>query len=127
MWKHVLWLSVAIATGIAASKFFSGTLNLASLLPGSTSSTTTPPCYLAAAVFEEDFFSGPRVLHCRRWLVDEFEPSGPFARFVMALYRRYGQRAAAIVARHGLLRQAFTPLFQNVLAQAERKYGAVQA
>jgi len=85
----------------------------------------TPPCWIAAVVFEENFFTGPRVNLVRNWLVHDFEPSGLGAKLVMHLYRKYGQRVAKIVERDSMLKRGFRRLFDNALAKAETKYGAL--
>jgi hypothetical protein len=81
------------------------------------------PCWLAAVAFDEDFFTGPRVNLVRRWLVEAWEPSGTLAKFVMALYRTYGERTAQVVAKSRLLKLAARKLFDRVLLKAEAKYG----
>jgi hypothetical protein len=82
-----------------------------------------PPCWIAAAVFGENFFTGPRVNKVRTWLVNDFEPSGPGAKFVMRLYRAYGQRLAKVVEKNSTLKHGFRMLFDKALAKAEAKYG----
>lgn len=81
------------------------------------------PCYIAALVFGEDFETGPRVSLVRRWLVEEFEPTGPLSMLVMGLYRKYGERAAQVIAKSKLLMRTFRKMFDGVLAKAEAKYG----
>jgi len=81
------------------------------------------PCWLAAAVYGEDFETGPRVGLVRRWLVEDWEKTGPLAKLVMGLYRRYGQQAAAIVSRSKALTALVRRGFDRVLAKAEAKYG----
>jgi hypothetical protein len=83
------------------------------------------PCWIAAAVFGENFFTGSRVIKVRTWLVNDFEPSGLGARFVMQLYRKYGQRVAKVVERNSVLKAGFRKVFDKALAKAEAKYGAV--
>jgi hypothetical protein len=80
-------------------------------------------CWIAAAVFDENIFSGPRVIKVRTWLVNDFEPSGVGARFVMHLYRQYGERVATVVKQHSILKRGFRKLFDKALAKAEAKYG----
>jgi len=74
------------------------------------------PCWITAVVFDENFFTGPRVNLVRNWLVEEFEPSGLGAKLVMGLYRKYGQRVAKVVEKNSILK-----LFNKVLAKAEAK------
>ena len=80
-------------------------------------------CWIAAAVFEENLFTGPRVNKVRLWLVNDFEPSGPGAKFVMHLYRSYGERVAKIVEKNTILKHSFRKLFDKALAKSEAKYG----
>lgn len=82
-------------------------------------------CWIAAAVFEENIFTGPRVNRVRTWLVNDFEPSGRGAKFVMQLYRKYGERVAKIVEKNSILKRGFRKLFDKALAKAEAKYGAL--
>jgi hypothetical protein len=84
-----------------------------------------PPCWIAAAVFGENFFTGPRVNLVRKWLVNEFEPSGRCAKFVMHLYRNYGERVAKVVEKNSILKHGFRKLFDKALAKAEAKYGTL--
>ena len=80
------------------------------------------PCWIAAVVFDENFFTGPRVNLVRNWLVHEFEPSGPGAKFVMRLYRKYGERVAKVVERSPILKHGFRKLFDKALAKAEAQH-----
>jgi hypothetical protein len=82
------------------------------------------PCWIAAAVFGEDFFTGLRVNLCRRWLVEKYEPRSVSSRLVMGLYRKYGQAAAKLVEKSGLLKKIASKLFNRVLANAEREFGS---
>lgn len=81
------------------------------------------PCWIAAAVFDESFEDGPRVGLVRRWLVNDWEKSGPLAKLVMGLYRKYGERVAEHVKTSPILKRVFRGLFDRVLAKAEAKYG----
>jgi hypothetical protein len=83
------------------------------------------PCWIAAVVFDENFFTGPRVNLVRNWLVNDFEPSGPGARFVMHLYRIYGERVAKVVEKSSILKRGFRKLFDNALAKAQAKYNTL--
>ena len=83
------------------------------------------PCWIAAAVFGENFLTGPRVNLVRNWLVNDFEPSGPGAKFVMHLYRIYGERVAKVVEKNSILKGGFRKLFDKALAIAEAKYGTL--
>jgi hypothetical protein len=100
---------------------FSGCPAGESYLPGS--GCVAPFCWIAAVVFQENIFTGPRVNKVRTWLLNDFEPSGPSARFVMQLYRRYGERVSKVVERNPILKGGFRKLFDRALANAEAKYG----
>jgi hypothetical protein len=80
-------------------------------------------CWIAAAVFDENIFTGPRVIKVRTWLVNDFEPSSMVARFVMHLYRQYGERVAKVIKQNSILKRGFRKLFDKALAKAEAKYG----
>ena len=82
-------------------------------------------CWIAAVVFQENLFTGPRVNKVRLWLVNEFEPSGPGAKFVMRLYRKYGERVAKVVEKNAILKRGFRKLFDKALAKAEAQYNTL--
>jgi hypothetical protein len=79
-------------------------------------------CWIAAVVFEENLVTGPRVNKVRTWLVNEFEPSGPGARYVMRMYRKHGERVAKVVEKNTILKHGFRKLFDKALAKAEAQY-----
>jgi hypothetical protein len=85
------------------------------------------PCWIAAVVFGESFEFGPRVALVRKWLVNDWEKSGPAAKLVMGLYRKYGERAAKVVEKSRLLKACFLRLFNKALEKAEAKYGKAVA
>lgn len=118
--KHFALLALAIATGLALGKLFGGT-GLTSLFPTATTTTTTP-CYIAAAVFGEDFASGPRVSLVRRWLTNDYEGSGRVAGLVMRLYRKHGATIGQAIGRHPWLGVAFRPVFNLALRNAQTRY-----
>lgn len=82
------------------------------------------PCWIAAAVFDEDFVSGPRVNLVRRYLVNDYETSGLLPKLVMGLYRKHGQQVASAVKRSAALKRVFRSLFDRVLAKAETRYAS---
>jgi hypothetical protein len=123
MLKHVFWLGLAIAVGLAVAKMFGGTFNLTSLfsgLTGSTTATTTSvtPCHLAAIAFGEDFRSGPRVNQVRHYL-RKFEKEGPGQAALVRIYRENGRKLAARVERSRFLSALNRMLFRAVLRRAE--------
>jgi hypothetical protein len=87
------------------------------------SSSALGTCWIAAVVFEEHFYFGPRVNLVRRWLVNDYEKSGAVARLVMGLYRKYGERVAKVVEKNSILKRGFRKVFDKALAKAEAKYG----
>jgi len=80
------------------------------------------PCWIAAAVFGENFETGPRVNLVRRWLVEKYEHRNALSMLVMGLYRKYGQAIAKRVEKGGLLKKVFTKVFNRVLAKAQTEY-----
>jgi hypothetical protein len=116
MLKHVFWLALAIAVGVAVAKMFGGSFNLAGLFGGTTTGGTTP-CWLAALAFGEDL-DGPRVSKVRDFLLD-YERTGTIARFLMKLYRKYGLALSAIVSRDSWLDKVNQECFSRILARAK--------
>lgn len=80
------------------------------------------PCYIAAVVFDEDFFTGERVNLCREWLL-EYEQRSGAGKILVGLYRLIGERVAKVVEKSSILKRGFRKLFDKVLAKAEEKYG----
>jgi hypothetical protein len=78
-------------------------------------------CWIAAVVFDEDLFVGPRVNLVRRWLRDDYSKTF-IGRYVVVAYRKYGERTAAVIKRHRYLKMAFRALFDVALEKAEAKY-----
>jgi hypothetical protein len=83
----------------------------------------TPPCWIAAAVFGEDFYTGPRVQLVRAWLHNVYRNSGIVPRILMALYQRFGERVACLVRRSSILRKLFSIPFNAALDEACVYYG----
>jgi hypothetical protein len=123
--KHIFYLALAISVGVAVSKIFGGTFNIGGLLSGlgTTTTTSTTTCWLAAVAFDEDFVTGPRVNKVRTWLHNDFEKSGPGQRMLMNLYRAYGERAARKVQNSRILKAGVKIIFTRALLHAEAKYG----
>jgi hypothetical protein len=74
-------------------------------------------CWIAAAVFDENFFTGPRD-KVRILLLNDFEPSGVGAKFVMHLYRNYGENVTKVVKKNSVLKSGFRKVFDKALAKA---------
>jgi hypothetical protein len=77
------------------------------------------PCWIAAAVFEEDFYTGPKTQLVRAWLHEEFIKQ-PFGTILLSLYARFGKRIAKALNRHPLLKTPFRWLFNRALVEARR-------
>ncbi len=71
-------------------------------------------CWIAEAVYGID---DPRTFMVRAWLTGPFMATR-FGSVVMGLYRRFGQRIAAIARRSRMLRAALKPLFDIALRKA---------
>jgi len=106
-------------------KYVKPSLRGLGLLRAVTKFSAERPCWIAAVVFEENFFTGPRVNLVRTWLVDEFEPSSLGAKVVMGLYRKYGLGVARVVEKNSVLKRGFRKLFDKALAKAEAKYSTL--
>jgi hypothetical protein len=70
-------------------------------------------CWIAAAVFDEDFYTGAKTNLVRNWLWNEWAKHW-YAKPVLGLYSRFGQRAAKSCAIVRLL----SPLFHIALRKA---------
>lgn len=81
---------------------------------GVGSSLITKYCYVAAAVFHEDFFTGEKTNIVRDWLYNDWSKNW-FARPILWLYSKVGRRVAQIPT---LVRLA-TPLFNAALRRAQ--------
>jgi hypothetical protein len=77
------------------------------------------PCYIAAVVFGEDFFTGYKTNLVRNYLVNVYEKTGFKAQLVMGLYRKYGKKVAKMTEKSTILKSIFTKLFTSVLKKAE--------
>jgi hypothetical protein len=78
-------------------------------------------CWIAAVVFKENFFTGPRVTLVRRWLANDYAKTF-IGKYVVAAYCKYGERAARVISKSVWLKQAFRALFDVALKKAEAKY-----
>jgi hypothetical protein len=75
------------------------------------------PCWIAAELYGG--WQEPRTVSIREWLcgpVSEY----PLGRFIVDLYRRFGERLADAVHRHRSLRWIFTRIFNAALRQARK-------
>jgi hypothetical protein len=79
----------------------------ASMVPGF-------PCWLAAAVFDEDFTTGEKTNLVRNWLCNVWARHW-YAKPVLALYTRFGKS----LSRSRVVVRFFTPLFERILIKAQ--------
>lgn len=79
-------------------------------------------CWIAAAVYDEDFETGPRVNAVRRWLVNDYEKTF-VGKYVMAAYGIFGKFVAALVTKSPSLKKQLKKLFDIALSKSEEKYG----
>lgn len=76
-------------------------------------------CWIAAAVFDEDFATGVKTGLVRNWLHEEFARR-PAGRILVPLYLRFGERIAEQLQRYPLLKTPFRWLFNRALVEAKR-------
>lgn len=99
---------------------------LTSIIGSALGAAGVAACYIAAAVFNESFVDGPRVVLVRRWLFNEYVKQGTLARMILRAYIRYGERAAKIIKRSENLTSLFLLIFTRILKKAEDFYGVAQ-
>ena len=75
-------------------------------------------CWIAAAVFEEDFYTGPKTQLVREWLHEEFATRA-LGRVLVPLYARFGKQIAEQLRRYPLLKTPFRWLFNRALVKAK--------
>jgi hypothetical protein len=73
-------------------------------------------CWVAAEIFGGWY--EPRTVLVRTWLHEEFSQHR-FGRIVVALYMRFGERAAGAIRRYPFLRRVFLPVFNAALRKAQ--------
>jgi hypothetical protein len=71
------------------------------------------PCWIAAELYGGWY--EPRTVLIRKWLQENFT-----GHWLMNLYLRYGESAAAMIRKHSSFRWIFTPIFNQFLRQASR-------
>lgn len=75
------------------------------------------PCWIAAAVYDEDFTTGPTVNEVRTWLLG-WEQRSLVGKLVVGAYRMHGQAVAELTKQSTLLKRGFKALFDVVLKKA---------
>jgi hypothetical protein len=79
-------------------------------------------CWIAAVLYDEDLYSGPRVNKIRQWL-DQVYSKTRMGKIVVNLYEKYGKQIADIIANHSWLKLIFRPLFDLALRKSEEQHG----
>lgn len=77
------------------------------------------PCFIAAVVFGENFYTGPRVLKVRSYLTAWAQRNPLVGGLVMGLYGKYGKQVARATEKSKTLKSIFTSLFTRILRKAE--------
>ena len=75
------------------------------------------PCWIAAELYGG--WNEPRTVSIREWLCGPVSKY-PVGRFIVNLYRRFGERLAEAIRRHRSLRWIFTRIFDAALRQARK-------
>lgn len=127
--------AAALASGqVGSANAFAGGLSglssFASLLPfllnssnsglglGNANPGNIGFCWIAEELYGKD---DVRTHLVRKWLKEEFSKSA-FGAFLVALYRKYGQRIARVIHRVPMLKRAVRPLFDSAVRQATAFY-----
>lgn len=76
------------------------------------------PCWIAAVVFNESYFTGPRVNLVRNFLTNWEKKSG-IGKIVVGMYRMHGEAIAEVAKKNKLVRKFFTGVFNSILKKAE--------
>lgn len=76
------------------------------------------PCWIAAVVFGENFYTGERTNKVRSYLLD-WEAKSGLGKIVVGMYRLHGKTVASAVEKSKTLRSIFTKVFSSVLKKAE--------
>ena len=87
---------------------------------GSAAGAYAKGCWIASAIFNEDFYTGPRVNLVRNWLYNEFAESNRLAGWLARMYTKHGKATAKMVKKYRIVRAFFTPLFHLALRKAEK-------
>lgn len=81
---------------------------------GNVGAAAVKACWIAAAVFDEDFATGEKTGLVRQWLWNTWVQHW-YARPLLRLYAKFGKRAA----RSPLIVRLLNPLFQRALREAQ--------
>lgn len=76
------------------------------------------PCWIAAVVFGENFYTGARVNLVRNYLLNWEQRSG-LGKIVVGLYRMHGEAVAEMTKKSSVLKSIFKKVFKAVLKKAE--------
>jgi hypothetical protein len=75
------------------------------------------PCWIAAAVYDEDYKTGYKTNIVRNYLLNWEQKSG-MGKFVVGLYRLHGEAVAEIVKKSSILKRGFKAIFDKVFVKA---------
>src|SRR5208282_1617984 len=75
------------------------------------------PCWIAAAVYDEDYETGPTVNEVRTWLLG-WEQRSLLGKLVVGVYRVHGEAVAKLTKKSSFLKKGFKTLFDVVLKKA---------
>lgn len=74
-------------------------------------------CWIAEVIYGADT---PRTQLVRAWLTECYDRREPWSLIVVPLYRRFGQRIAALLRRFPVFKNTFRPLFDLWVRRAHR-------
>lgn len=77
------------------------------------------PCWIAAAVYDEDFYTGTKTNAVRNYLLAWEQKSG-LGKIVVGVYRMHGEAVAEVVKKSSLLKKGFKAIFDVVLKKATK-------
>lgn len=76
------------------------------------------PCWIAAVVYNENFYTGAKTNMVRNFLLNWEKESG-LGKVVVGLYRLHGEAVAEVVKKSSFLKKAFKKVFDIALHKAE--------
>jgi hypothetical protein len=77
------------------------------------------PCWIAAVVFGENFYTGTKVNLVRNFLTT-WEKNSGIGKIVVGLYRMHGEAVAEVAKKNKLVRSFFTGVFNYALKKATK-------
>lgn len=76
------------------------------------------PCWIAAVVFGENFYTGEKTNIVRNYLLSWEQKSG-LGKIVVGAYRLFGKQVAEVAEGNKVVKSFFTKIFNRVLAKAQ--------